>query len=315
MAYQNYGTTEYPCLMNSPALTVDPSNPTPASRVEQAAISAAAQIKSLNLRDSVKLWAGTAAPAVADLPNAKNDDLYLQFSGENAFHLYKLTSKDNDTWSDLGSLKGAAGDDGTDGTILFSGTAVTGTVGSIEATVSGSKAGDYYINTATNNFYKASAANTWNYLCTLGTNGSDGVGVSSATVNSSGHLILTLTNGNTVDAGSVIGPAGAGSGWTASTDSSTTSITVALSNGNYNYYSNSAITALTVTSSLSNIGDTAIIEFTSPSTATTYTKPTGCRHFGDGCDSSADFTPETNTPYLLTYLKCGNGLKCFVKSL
>jgi serine protease Do len=39
--------------------------------------------------------------------------------------------------------------------------------------------------------------------------GATGVGVSSASVNSSGHLILTLSDGKTVDAGNVVGPTGA----------------------------------------------------------------------------------------------------------
>ena len=39
--------------------------------------------------------------------------------------------------------------------------------------------------------------------------GKDGVGISSATVNGEGHLILWLTDGNTVDCGAVTGEAGA----------------------------------------------------------------------------------------------------------
>lgn len=38
--------------------------------------------------------------------------------------------------------------------------------------------------------------------------GSPGVGVTGATVNSSGHLVLTLSNGQTIDAGNVAGPQG-----------------------------------------------------------------------------------------------------------
>ena len=43
---------------------------------------------------------------------------------------------------------------------------------------------------------------------TNGTNGVDGVGISTATIDASGHLILTLTNGNTIDAGSAKGDKG-----------------------------------------------------------------------------------------------------------
>ena len=40
------------------------------------------------------------------------------------------------------------------------------------------------------------------------TSGATGVGVSSATVNGSGHLVLSLTDGSSVDTGYVVGPAG-----------------------------------------------------------------------------------------------------------
>jgi serine protease Do len=39
--------------------------------------------------------------------------------------------------------------------------------------------------------------------------GAAGLSISSATVNASGHLILTMSNGQTIDAGYVVGPAGA----------------------------------------------------------------------------------------------------------
>ena len=42
-----------------------------------------------------------------------------------------------------------------------------------------------------------------------GADGKDGVGISSATVNGEGHLILVLDNGNTVDCGVVTGETGA----------------------------------------------------------------------------------------------------------
>jgi hypothetical protein len=43
----------------------------------------------------------------------------------------------------------------------------------------------------------------------FGSVGAAGVGVSAAAVAPNGHLLLMLTNGNTVDAGNAIGPAGA----------------------------------------------------------------------------------------------------------
>ena len=186
---------------------------------------------------------------------------------------------------------------GTVGSKVHFGTGLTGTSGDISYEVEGSKKGDTYLNTSIFNYYIAKAANTWNYLGKLkGPQGDPG------------------KDGDPGEDGDD-GTDGVGSGWDVSTDTSSTSCSFALTHGSYKYFSNSAITALTITSSLSNIGDICRVEFTSPSTATTYTKPTGCRHFGDDCDSSADFTPATNTPYSLTYELCGNGLKCYVKSL
>lgn len=215
--------------------------------------------------------------------------------------------------------------DGTVGNTAFFGTGVTGTEGDISYAVEGSKAHDTYLNTSSFNFYTAKSANTWNYLGNLkgsngtnGTNGTDGVGVASATVNASGHLILTMTNSTTIDAGEVKGAdgaAGVGSGWTVSTDSTSGSVSYELANGAYKVFTDSAVSSVTLTSGLSNTGDTCCVEFSSPSTATTYTKPTGCKHFGDDCDSSGDFTPAASTTYLLTFLKTYGGLKCFAKSM
>ena len=47
---------------------------------------------------------------------------------------------------------------------------------------------------------------------TNGTNGTDGVSVTNATINASGHLILTLSNSNTIDAGLVSSGGGSGGG-------------------------------------------------------------------------------------------------------
>ena len=88
----------------------------------------------------------------------------------------------------------------------FSGGAVTGTSTTAETfPVSGSKAGDMYLNTGTSNVYKATAANQWVYLCNIkgsqGTPGNNGttptikaaaggnigaVGTPSVTANTSG---------------------------------------------------------------------------------------------------------------------------------
>lgn len=209
---------------------------------------------------------------------------------------------------------------GTLGNQIHFGTAVSGTEGNIEVTVADSKEHDVYWNTSSFNVYKAVAANTWNYIGkvkgadgTPGTDGDDGVGISSATVNASGHLILTLTDTSTIDAGAVKGADGAGSGWTDSTDSSSGSVSVTLANGTYVILTSASVSALTITNGFTTIGDTATIEFTSPSTAATYSAPTGAKHYGDDC-SSGDFTPAANTTYKIVYEKWNAGLTAYVKA-
>ena len=69
--------------------------------------------------------------------------------------------------------KGATGDRGPAGAngtsaAWHSGTLVTGTsTSAIAVAVSGSKAGDMYLNTSTSNVYKATAANSWVYVCNI----------------------------------------------------------------------------------------------------------------------------------------------------
>ena len=57
------------------------------------------------------------------------------------------------------------GTNGTNGTSAewFYGTALTHTSGTATATISGAKVGDMYLNTATSNVYKCTAANKWTY--------------------------------------------------------------------------------------------------------------------------------------------------------
>ena len=67
----------------------------------------------------------------------------------------------------------------------FSGGAVTGTSTTAKTfTVSGSKAGDMYLNTGTSNVYKATAANQWVYLCNIkGPQGTPGNNGTTPTIN------------------------------------------------------------------------------------------------------------------------------------
>ena len=65
---------------------------------------------------------------------------------------------------------GPQGPQGASGTSAawFSGTAVTGTsTSAVIVSVSGSKAGDMYLNSSTYNVYRASAANSWIYVCNI----------------------------------------------------------------------------------------------------------------------------------------------------
>lgn len=94
------------------------------------------------------------------------------------------TFSDGSTITVKNGSKGSSGTNGTNGSngtsaAWFTGTAVTGT--STTATsfsVSGSKAGDMYLNTSTYNVYRASASNSWVYVCNIkgasGTNGTNG---------------------------------------------------------------------------------------------------------------------------------------------
>lgn len=188
--------------------------------------------------------------------------------------------------------------DGTIGNTTFFGTGVTGTEGDISYNVSGSKANDLYLNTSSFNLYKAKAANVWNYLGNLkGPKGDDG---------QDGQNGQDGTNGTN-------GQDGVGSGWTGSTDSSSTSCSWQLANGTYKYFSNAAVASLTITDGLSNMGDVATVEFTSPSTAATYSAPSGSKHYGDDCSDGA-FTPAASTTYKLVFEKWGAGLTCYVKA-
>lgn len=85
------------------------------------------------------------------------------------------TFKDGSTITVKNGSKGSTGDAAT----WFSGGAVTGTSTTAKTfPVSGSKAGDMYLNTGTSNVYKATAANQWVYLCNIkgpqGTPGNNG---------------------------------------------------------------------------------------------------------------------------------------------
>lgn len=84
------------------------------------------------------------------------------------------------------NLKGQPGTNGTSAA-WFTGTTVTGTSTTATSfTVSGSKAGDMYLNTSTANVYVAAAANSWKYVCNIkGAAGSNGTNATTTSVFSS----------------------------------------------------------------------------------------------------------------------------------
>ena len=108
-----------------------------------------------------------------------------------------------DTWTDLVSLdllKGAAGEAGSNGT-------------------DGTDGKEIIIDVVDNNIvFKYEGEDTWTNLVDLedlkgkdgldGKNGLDGISVVDVTINSDGHLILTLSNGDPIDAGLVVGKDG-----------------------------------------------------------------------------------------------------------
>lgn len=94
---------------------------------------------------------------------------------------------------------GAAGKNGSNGTSAawFSGTAVTGTsTSAVSVSVSGSKAGDMYLNTSTANVYRASAANSWVYVCNIkGATGAQGARGATGAQGATGAAGKNGTNG------------------------------------------------------------------------------------------------------------------------
>lgn len=84
-------------------------------------------------------------------------------------NVYTFKKKGGGT-STFTSINGSKGSPGANGTSAawHTGTAVTGTsTAAVTATVSGSKTGDMYLNTSTSNVYRASAANSWVYVCNI----------------------------------------------------------------------------------------------------------------------------------------------------
>lgn len=153
---------------------------------------------------------GTSSSAVSvTVSGSKSGDMYLNTSTYNVYRASAASS-----WVYQCNIKGATGTHGTNGTngtngtsaAWFTGTVVTGTSTSATSfTVSGSKAGDMYLNTSTSNVYRASAANSWIYVCNIkGATGATGTaagfGTPTATIDSgtgTPSVIVTSSGTNT----------------------------------------------------------------------------------------------------------------------
>ncbi len=94
-----------------------------------------------------------------------------------------LTNGNTYTFSFKNGGKGSTGANGTSAA-WFTGTAVTGTsTSTVSVSVSGSKAGDMYLNTSTCNVYRANAANSWIYVCNIkGANGTNGTNATTTAI-------------------------------------------------------------------------------------------------------------------------------------
>lgn len=128
-------------------------------------------------------YSGTAVDEATDaIPTISNykikvGDYYLNTTN---YHLWQCvsvaTTSGTTRWSDLGTLKGTNGDDGS---VWFNGNDIYGS-GPVTATITGAKVGDYYlcdgtITTTTSskgNVYECTATNTWTLITNI--KGADG---------------------------------------------------------------------------------------------------------------------------------------------
>lgn len=228
-------------------------------------------------------------------------------------HVITFTSGNVSTsftlYDGIDGQNGTSGQDGRDGTQIFTGTVVGGDSGNISASVSGSKTGDLYINTSSGNLYIAVAADTWNYLFRVkgvdgaaGQNGQNGqTGASGADgftptitlgtkVNGSQTLTITNKTGSTT---TTINDGMTGWNEATLTDSTTTT----LSDGD-SVYSSLSMSAVTITTSSGwSVGHTARVGVTFAASST-FSYPSTWIAIGDDC-SGGDFTFSQGSSYWL----------------
>lgn len=102
------------------------------------------------------------------------------------------------------------------------------------------------------------------------------------------------------------GTDGADAGWTVTSESGTS--TVSLSNGQWVYVS-SPSSYITVSSNLSS-GESSILEIVTGSSAVTFSVPSNTKHFGDSVADGV-LSLSANSHYLITYLQGYNSLYGF----
>lgn len=125
----------------------------------------------------------------------------------------------NGSTIDAGMAKGDTGPQGARGNRWYTGTAITGVDTNAktftDSEVAQAYYNDLYLNTTYYRIYQcvysgAPADAKWVYIGSIkgvtGANGKDGAdSISDASVNANGYLVLTLSNGNTLTAGKVLG--------------------------------------------------------------------------------------------------------------
>ncbi len=77
------------------------------------------------------------------------------------------------------------------------------------------------------------------------------------------------------------------------------------------YYASSVSTSVSVSSGGLDLGDSAVVEFSTGSSAATFSAPASSTHAGDNC-SGGVFTPVASSHYLIIYVMEGAGLTGYV---